>query len=198
MSNRRKTMLMMFTDYIFNILLQILGWVLFAQIPALSFLNPFYSVLMCLLLFSFLYARAYNTAKRDAKTELKRSKAEGLLLAMPLAVLNLLIILLFTLIQSNIIPIRDVVVKTVYSFPDNAPRVATDILLFDYIVIIIRVWFGSLIGFMKAELSPCLLLVTPLLILGAGFLGYYLGCKKIYISELLSSLKKKLADKFNE
>ncbi len=199
MTNRKKAMLMMFADYLLCLLLQLFGLFIFAWMLSYSWGYPAYSALFSLILFGLLYSRAHNTAKRDLKQkDLHRTAAEGLILATPLAAFNLLLILLFALIQSNIIPIRDIVMNTVYSFPDNEPRVATDVLLIDYITPFIRIWFGMLIGFMQENTSALLLLLNPVLTLAAGFLGYLAGRRKFYLSDLIFSAKEKVKDKFNE
>ncbi|MBE7048927.1 MAG: hypothetical protein E7393_06135 [Ruminococcaceae bacterium] len=199
MSTRKKTMLMMFADYAECLIWQLLGLFILSWMLKFSWGDAAYSLIFCIVFFSHIYSRAHRAAKRDSHyKDLRRTPAEGLLLATPLAVFNLLLIVIFALIQKNIIPIRNIVITTTYSFPDNEPRIATDILLIDYLSIFVRFWFGMLAGFIKEKLSWSLLLLVPLLTALGGFLGYFAGRKKYYFSETLVKTITKVKDKFNE
>ncbi len=198
MSNRKKTMLMMFVDYLICLLLELFGLIVFAWMLNFSWGYPAYSVLFTLVLFGMLYSRAHNAAERNRKRKELKPVTEGLLLAVPLTVFNLLVILIFTLMQYNIIPVRDVLMNTLYSFPDDAPRVVTKLYLIDYITPIVRVWFGHLVGFMQEGTSPLLLLISPLITLAASFAGYFAGMKQFYISDVIFKTKEKVKEKFNE
>ncbi len=199
MTNRVKTMLMTFVDYLLCMVLQLLGLFIFSWLINFSWGYPVYSVIFTLVLFGMLYIRTHKAAKRDLrKKENCPGLSEGIIMVLPLAVLNFLIILLFGLIQYNIIPIRDMVISTVYTFPDNEPRVMTEISLLDTITPFVRIWFGVLVGFMTEKTSALVLLVMPVLTLLAGFLGYLAGKKKFFLSDVLFSAKEKVKEKFNE
>lgn len=198
MPNRKKTMLMMFVDYLICLLVQLLGLFVLSWMLQYDWGGPVYSIIFCLLLFGLIYSRAHSKAERDLKRKSLQPAYEGLLLALPLAAFNLILILLFALIQKNIIPIGNIVTNTVYTFPDNEPRIATDILLMDYITSGIRIWFGTLLGFMSDKTSAALLLISPAITLLAGFCGYWAGGHKFFISEVIFSAKEKVKDKFNE
>ena len=144
------------------------------------------------------YSRVHNAADRAWKRKEIKSASEGLIMAAPLAIFNLLIILIYACMQGNIIPARDVVVTTLYSFPDDAPRVVTNVYLIDYITSGIRVWFGHLVGFLKTETPAAFLLISPAITVLACFLGYVAGRKKFYLSELIYKTQEKVKEKFNE
>ena len=119
-------------------------------------------------------------------------------MVLPVAILNFVLALGFTLIQTNLIPVRDLVVDTVYSFPDNAPRVATDMLLIDTLIPFVRLWFAPIIGYMRESTPGALLFVVPLINLAGGFLGYIAGKKKLFLSDYIFVAKEKVKEKFNE
>ncbi len=199
MSNRGKTILLTFVDHLLCMVLQLFGLFAFSWLLNSVWGSVIYSVVFTLILFGMLYARVHNAAKRDLrKKENCPGLSEGILMVLPLCVFNLFIVLIFGLIQSNIIPIRDIVVNTVYTFPDNEARVMTEVLLYDSIVPFVRIWFGVLVGFMQEETSAWILLLMPILNLLAGFLGYLAGTKKFFLSELLFKAKEKVKEKFNE
>ncbi|MBR5236881.1 MAG: hypothetical protein IKW06_05900 [Clostridia bacterium] len=199
MTARKKAMLFMFVDYMVCLLLQLIGLLILSWMFRFSWGYVAYSIIFTLIFFGMIFSRAHNTAKHNLlHKDLTKTRAEGLLLASPLAIFNTLLILLFALIQANIIPLRDLIIDTVYSFPDNAPRIKTDVFLIDYITGFMRVWFGGLIGFMPEKTSPLVLLVSPASTLLAGFLGYFAGLKKFYLLDVLVTAKKKIVDKFNE
>ncbi len=199
MTIRKKTMLMMFADFGVCLALQLIGLFILSWMFRFSWGYVVYSIIFTLIFFGMIFSRAHNTAKRNLlHKDLTKTKAEGLLLAAPLAIFNTLLIVLFALIQSNIIPLRDLVVNTIYTFPDNAPRIATDVFLIDYIIGFLRIWFGGLIGFMPEKTTPLILLISPASTLLAGFLGYFAGLKKFYLLDMFIVAKKKVVNKFNE
>ncbi len=199
MKNRTKTALFMFVDYLLCILLQMFGLFVLSWTLQFPWGYPAYSAIFSLILFGLLYSRAHKAAKRDSRLkENQPGMWEGLRMAIPLAVLNLVIILAFALIEYNVVPVRDLVIKTIYRFPDNAPREKLDVLLIDSIIPFIRVWFGALVGFMKENTTTLILFIMPILNLAAGFLGYYAGRKKFFIADYIFRAKEKMKDKFNE
>ena len=199
MNNRIKTMLLLFGDYLICLLLQLLCLLAFSMLLKYQWGNVVYSVFLTFILFGMIYSRTHRAAKRDMLLKTERSMGEGFIMALPLTIFNFLIALAFLLIQSNIIPIRDMVVNTVYSFPENEPRVVTDILLIDYVTPIVRAWFRSLVGFMKSgTTSAPQLFLVPALNLVAGGVGYIAGRKKFFLSDHLFVAKEKVKEKFNE
>ncbi|MBQ2696462.1 MAG: hypothetical protein IJF61_04090 [Clostridia bacterium] len=199
MSNRKKTMLMLFGDYLFCLVLQLIAMVAFYKILDYSWGVYLYTVFFSVLLFTGIYRRTWLAAKRDSHLKENRpGLSEGLILVLPLALFNLLIAALYGLIQANIIPIRDIVINTVYTFPDNAPRVAREVLLLDKITPWVRTWFSSLLAFMQGKTPAAVLFIVPALNLLAGALGYIAGIKKFFFSEHMLAAKEKVKEKFNE
>ncbi len=198
MTNRVKTMLMLFFDYALCLFLAFVCMFAFSMILKYAWVGLLYSAFFCIVLFGMLYTRTHRAAKKDILHKVERSPYEGLIMVLPLAILNLVLALGFALIQSNVIPVRDLVIDTVYSFPENAPREATDILLIEPITWGIRGWFVVLVGFMREGTNAALLFVMPALNLVAGLLGYIAGQKKFFLSDHVFVAKEKVKEKFNE
>ena len=96
MKNRTKTALLMFVDYLLCILLQMFGLFVFSWMLQFSWGHPAYSIIFSLTLFGLLYSRAHKAAKRDSRLkENQPGMWEGLRIALPLAVFNLVIILIY-------------------------------------------------------------------------------------------------------
>ena len=198
MSIRKKTMLMLFVDFLICLLIQLFGLFILSWMFKYNWGYPVYSIAFCLTLFGLQYSRVHNAADREIKRKELKPASEGLIMAAPLVVFNLAIILLFACMQKNIIPARDVIVATLYSFPDDAPRVVTHMYLLDYITSGIRIWFGHLTGFLREETPVAILLISPAITLLAGFLGYVASRKKFYLSEFIYKVQEQLKEKFNE
>lgn len=198
MSIRKKTMLMLFVDYLLCLLIQLFGLFVLSWILKYNWGYPVYSIVFCLIFFGMQYSRVHNAADRALKRKELKSVYEGLIMSLPLAICNFVVILIFALMQWNIIPAREVIVTTLYSFPDDAPRVVTHMYLLDYVTSGIRVWFGHLVGFLKTETPAVFLLISPAITLLAGFLGYTAGRKKFYLSDLIYNVQEKAKEKFNE
>lgn len=198
MSNRAKTMLMSFFDYGVCLFLELLCLIVFSVLFKYSWGNILYSVFFCVVMFGMLYSRTHRAAKNDMLHKVERPTYEGLIMVLPLAILNFVLALGFTLIQTGLIPVGDIVIETVYSFPENEPRVAMDVLLIEVITPIIRVWFAALTGFMRVGTNAALLFIMPVLNLVAGLLGYIAGKKKFFLSDHIFVAKEKVKEKFNE
>ena len=86
MSQRIKSMLMMFVDYGICLLLQILGIFALSLVESFSWGYPVYSLLFCLVIFIYCYVR---THKAGRLIDAKKSLWEGLIIALPLTVCHL-------------------------------------------------------------------------------------------------------------
>ncbi|MBE7037147.1 MAG: hypothetical protein E7403_07635 [Ruminococcaceae bacterium] len=198
MSIRKKTMLMLFVDFLICLLIQLFGLFIFSWMFNYSWGKPVYSIVFCLTFFGVQYSRVHTAASRALKRKELKPVTEGLIMAAPLVIVNLVIILVYGLMQMNVIPIRDVVANVVYEFPDDAPRNANKIYLLSYIAMGVRLWFSHLSGFMNEKTPAALLLISPAITLLASYLGYLAGSKKYYLSDLIYKVQEKVKKKFNE
>ena len=198
----KKNSLLMFADYLLVLLLCLFGIMVFSWMLSFSWGYAAYSVIFSLLFFGMIYSRSWKTAKKELKNKERQPRlTDGLLLSLPFAVFNLLIIAFYALVLYDIIPIRDNVMNIVYSFAENEPRVRSEITFISYVTPLVRIWFAPLIGFMQTggdETSPLIMLISPVLTVAASVLGYYLGMRKYYLSDNIVKVSEKVKEKFNE
>jgi hypothetical protein len=192
-------MWMTFVDYLIVLLLSFFGLMVFSWLLGFSWGYAVYGAVFCLVLFGMIYARGWNAAKKDGKDKTRDAEiVNGIRLIAPLVLFNLIVILLFALVKYNLLPVRDLIVKTVFEFPENQPRIEHQITFYDTLTPYIRVWFSYLVGFMGEATAVSVLLISPVLIAGGGVLGYFAGMKKFYISDVIFKTKEKMKEKFNE
>ncbi len=198
MSNRVKTMLWFFADYAFCIMCQLLGVVLLSWAFRFSWANPVYSILFCLLLFCRFYIRGKKAGKIDLRNHDKKPLAfDGILMVLPLVLVHLVIILCYELLRANVIPFAHVVTNTIYSFPLDAERVVEIIHLPETLVPYLRIWFGSVMGFMGKGYNGWIALLVPVMSLMAAGGGYLAGIRKFYILDFLIERWESIIERFN-
>ena len=195
MSNRVRTMLLFFVDYLVCIVFQIFGLVFLSWALDFPWVDPVYSILFSLVLFARVYRRGNKAAGRDLRNHEKKPLFfDGLLMVLPLVVFQLVIIFAYRWVQGN--PLGGTVVNVIYSFPDNLPRVAKEITLAESLVPYLRIWFGSVMGFMGQGFSALVALLVPLSHVLAGFFGYLAGLKHFYILDFLIDCWRNIWDRF--
>lgn len=200
MKEIKKTALKTLVDYVITLLFCIFGVLFFGWMLYLSWGQLAYSGLMCFLLFGLIYARLHRVGGRDANrpAEEQPSLWFGLQPTLPLAGGLLILALFYWLLEINVLPWGNAIMRTVYVFPDFAPRVAEHVFLMDYITPIIRFIFAPAAGFMQQTTTALALVIVPGLILLGGFLGYVAGRKRFFFGVHVFKAEKKLHDKFNE
>ena len=197
----KKSSLMMFLDYLLVLILSVFGLLFLSWMFEFSWGYTVYSILFSLIFFGMIYSRSWITAKKELKNKEKAPRLiDGILISLPFAIFNLIVIAAFSLIFYNIIPVRDNVVNIFYSFQPNEARVRNEVTLIENIIPIIRIWFAPFIGFMQwaNETSPLIMLMSPMITIGASLLGYFLGMKKYYISDGIAGVTEKVKEKFYE
>ncbi len=199
MSNRVKTMLWFFLDYGFCILCQLIGVVLLSWAFKFSWAGPVYSIFFCILLICRFYIRGKKAAKKDMWNHDKEPSAyEGLLMVLPIVLVHLAVIIAYELLKANIIPFANVLTETVYSFPVDAQRVVREIFLPEALVPYLRIWFGSVMGFMGSSYKLWLACLVPVMNLVAAFGGYLAALKKFYIADFLLDCWDSIIERFND
>lgn len=200
MISDKKCKLMLFVDYLIVLLLSLFGLMIFSWMLQYSWGFLLYSAFFVLVYFGMIYSRCWNKAKSDLKYQkdnLRGTKAFRLVL--PLTLTLLIFVLLFVLIQYNIIPIRDLVTDVHYILEENQPRKAENVILFSSVVPVMRILFAFLNGFQPTDSTQALVfLIAPAVTVLAGFAGYCAGMKKFYLSEVIFRAQQKAKDKFNE
>ncbi len=195
MSNRVKTMLLFFVDYLLCIVYQLLGMLLLSWALDFSWTMPVYSILFTLVLFSQMYRRGKKAAGKDLRNHEKKPLLfDGLLMVLPLVLFQLAIILGYVWLKTS--PVGSTVVQVIYSFPDNLPRAIKEITLSQSLVPYLRIWFGSIMGFMGRGFSVPIALLVPLSHLLAGTFGYLAGLKRVYILDIIIDCWRAIWDRF--
>lgn len=192
--SRRKLKALTFSDYLINLVLSALGFIALSWIFNFS-LGPFiYSIIFTVSLFLFMYSRGTLAAKIDLR-ENKTPMTNALELISPLAITLLLIILVYSLIHYNIIPVGEIVIRSAVTESGEIVQ----LLFKDVASVVIRVLFLNVTGFMTNGLTnPLILLISPAAAVLGAFTGYYLGKRKIYVLEVLVKAKDFISRKFNE
>ena len=92
MKRETKNKLMPFVDYLLVVLINFLGFFIFAWLFNLSWGPAAYSVLLCLILFGMIYGRTWNMAKVDRRDKSRKLSAmDGIRAVLPLVIVNLVI-----------------------------------------------------------------------------------------------------------
>lgn len=160
--------------------------------PAFSAIATFF---MLLTLCGRIYVRMWNLSRKNTLRNWELKRNDFIKFILPLVIFDVILAVFYCLCEFDIIPLKDVIVKSYYSFPDNAKRELLSISVFDYIGVVVRLWFMYLITFFK---NGFVLFLAPLLSFVSAMLGYYLGDKNIQISSGYLKLTEKAKDKFNE
>ncbi len=197
----KKSSFLMFLDYLLILVLWLLGIFIFSWMLELKGGFIIYSILYTLIFFGMMYSRAWKAAKIELKNKERTPHVtDALLVCMPFVLFNMIIILGYSLIFYNVIPIRDNVVDIIYSFEPNMPRVRNEILLINNLSPIVRIWFAPFAGFLTIaeKYSPVIFLISPIITIVASLLGYFLGLRKYYLSDTIMNISEKVKEKFNE
>ena len=162
------------------------------QIPAFSAVATFF---MLLTLCGRIYIRMWKLSKSNTLRHYGLTKNDFIKFIMPLVVFDIVLALFYCLCEFDILPLKDVIVKSYYDFPDDAKRELVNISLFEYIAVAIKLWFMYFLFILKNGL---MLFLAPILSFASCMLGYHLGKKNIEISNGVLKVTEKAKDKFNE
>lgn len=154
-------------------------------------------VFMTLVMCGFIYSRMWKLSRNNTRYDYGLKPSDGVRFLLPLVIFHLALILFFFLAQSDIIPLKNIVLKTYYTFPDNLPRVPVCISPFDYVTVFTRFWFSYMLGFSQ-ETHLWLMLTFPVLTLLSGVLGFRLGAENKEMLEGYVKASKKIKKKFSE
>lgn len=192
--SRKKLTASLFIDYILTLVLSGLGFIALSWLFNFSFGSFVYSLIFTLALFGLTYSKGATAAKIDLRLGYT-PMTNALKLIFPLAIVLLVLIGVYSLIIYNIIPIGDIVLKTLTA--ENGE--ALTFMVKDAASVAMRILFLNLTGFMKGSLAnPLLLLLSPLVAILGVMTGYFFGRKKIYFLDVFIKIKDKILSKFNE
>lgn len=195
--NRKKYYVLPFLDNLLAVLVSLLFTMFFGSWFQMKAFGIAMGLIMTLVMCGFVYSRMWKLSRKNTRYGYGLKPSDGVKFVLPLAIFSLLVILFFFLAQQNIIPLKEIVLKTYYTFPDNQPRVAVHISPFDYVTIFTRFWFAYLLGFSQ-NTHVYIFVIAPILMVLSGALGFRLGAENKEVLDQYVKTVKKAKDKFNE
>lgn len=162
-------------------------------------INPVFSTLativMLVALGGFVYSRMWKLSRKNVQRGFGLTSRDFIKFILPLVIFDVIIIIFLWLCKSGIIPIDDIILKTYYTFPDNASREIVSVSLFDYVGPVLMLWFSYLVG-VASEVY--VLFIAPIVTFGAAIFGYRMGCENKLLQESYINITEKAKKKFNE
>lgn len=186
-----------FVDYLLGILISILFTMFFGSWFTSKLFAFLCGTIFTLVTCGLVYSRMWKLSHKNTLYDYNLSKDAGIKFVLPLCLFSLFLILFYTLVKHNIIPLQDIIIKTYYKFPENLPREAVNITPFDYINMVVRFWFFYLLPF-SSKTPVWLLCISPIAVASFGALGFSLGAQNKEIQKQYEKVAKKVKEKFNE
>lgn len=195
MINTKKYFFLPFLDNLTAVGITLLIMLLFGswlQNPIFLTIATFF---MLLTLCGRIYIRMWKLSRSNTLRHYGLTKNNFIKFIMPLVIFDIVLALFYCLCEFDILPLKDIIVKSYYNFPDDEKREIINISLFEYVGVIIKLWFMYFIFILKNGL---MLFLAPILSFSSALLGYHLGKKNIEISNGVAKITEKAKDKFNE
>ena len=142
-----------------------------------------------------IYVRMWNLSRKNTRYHYGLDKNDFLKFILPLVIFDLVIVIFYCLCELNVIPLKNIIVATYYTFPDNAKRELVEISLFEYIAPCVKAWFSYLICILH---NGFVFFIAPILSFVSAMLGFKLGAKDKQIINVFLKVTQKAKDKFNE
>lgn len=150
---------------------------------------------MLIVLGGFIYSRMWKLSRKNTQKNFGLTIKDFVKFILPLVIFDVVIITFLCLCKSGFIPLDDIILKTYYTFPDNAPREIVYVSLFDYIGPVLMIWFSYLVG---ATSEVYVLFIAPIITFVAAIFGYRMGCENKLLQESYINITEKAKKKFNE
>lgn len=150
---------------------------------------------MLIVLGGFIYSRMWKLCRKNTQKKFGLTIKDFVKFILPLVIFDVVIITFLCLCKSGIIPLDDIILKTYYTFPDNAPREIVSVSLFDYVGPVLMIWFSYLVG---ATSEVYVLFIAPIITFVAAIFGYRMGCENKLLQESYINITEKAKKKFNE
>ena len=186
-----------FLDNFIAILISILFTAFFGSWTSFRPFGIFMATALTLTMCGLIYSRMWKLSRKSERYGFGIKFSDGIKYVLPLAIVSAIIVLIYFLSETGVLPFREMILKTYYVFPDNLPREAVNVTVFDRINTVARFWFFYLTDF--SENTSSLILATgPVLMILSAALGMKLGKDdKEFLNGYLT-VTKKIKDKFNE
>lgn len=195
MPNKKKFYFLPFLDNLKAIGMSILFMFVFGSWYNNTVFRTIFTIISLLFLCGFIYSRMWKLGKKNVQRYWKLKLSDCVKFMLPLVIFEAAIIVFYFLCEKNIIPLRDIVIKTYYSFPENLPRELVKISVFDYVIPVINLWFSYLTG---VAASPLVYLIAPVFSLFSAVFGFKMGMSGKELQMYYIEASDKAKDKFNE
>lgn len=195
MINTKKYYFLPIVDHITAVVITIVMMLLFGtwlSIPAVGAIATFFTLLT---LCGRTYVRMWKLSQKNTLRQYGLTKNDFMKFALPIVIIDLVLIVFYLLCEYNIIPLKDIVTNTYYTFPDNLPREIKTTTAFEYAGLVVKLWFFFLTLIAK---NVYVFLLAPVLSFLSIMLGYKLGAKSKEITNVFVKVTEKAKKKFNE
>ena len=195
--NTKKYYFLPFLDNLLAVLISFLFTMFFGSWFQNKVFGVIMGLIMTLVMCGLIYSRMWKLSRKNTRYGYGLKPASGIKFVLPLAIVSAAIALFFFLAQIDVVPLKDTVLKTYYTFPDNLPRVPVHITWFDYETVFTQFWFMYFLGFPQ-EIRIWLFAAAPVLMLLSAALGFQLGAENKEVLEGYVKAVNKAKKKFNE
>ena len=193
--NTKKYYFLPIVDHITAIVITVVMMLLFGTwllIPAVSAVATFFTLFT---LCGRTYVRMWKLSQKNTLRNYGITKNDFMKFALPIVIIDLVLIVFYLLCEYNIIPLKEVITNTYYTFPDNLPREIKTNTAFEYVGLVVKLWFFFLTLIAK---NVYVFLLAPALSFLSIMLGYKLGAKNKEITNVFVKVTEKAKEKFNE
>lgn len=186
-----------FLDNLLAVLISLLFTVFFGSWFTSRVFGFIMGVALTLVMCGLVYSRMWKLSRKNARYGYGLEENTGIKCVLPLCLFGFILTLIFLLADHNILPLRDIVIKSYYTFPDNLPRELVAVTPFDYLTFATRFWFSYLLPFDRNP-SAWLFCFSPILAAISSALGFKFGAKNKEMLNEYVKVVNKTKEKFNE
>lgn len=195
MISTKKYYFLPIVDHLTAVGIMLLMMLLFGSWLFIPAVTPIATFFMLFTLCGRTYVRMWNLSRKNTLRHYGLQKKDFVKFLLPIVIVDLVLIVLYLLCDYGVIPLKEVITRSYYVFPDNEPRVLETNTAFDYVSLAVRLWFAFLSFIFKNGFT---FLIAPALSFAFGMLGYYFGAKDKQIINSYISITEKIKKKFNE
>ncbi len=186
-----------FLDNFIAILISILFTAFFGSWFSFRPFGILMATALTLTMCGLIYSRMWKLSRKSERYGYGIKFSDGIKFVLPLAIVSAIIVLIYFLSKTDVLPFKEMILKTYYVFPDNLPREAVNVTVFDRINTVARFWFFYLLGFSE-KTNSLILAIAPILMVLSSALGMKMGKEKKEFLNGYITVTKKIKDKFNE
>ena len=195
MTNKKKFYFLPFLDNLKAVGIGILFIFIFGSWYNNAIFCTVFTLISLIFLCGFMYSRMWKLGKKNMQRQWGLKLSDCVKFMLPLVIFEIVIIIFYFLCEKDVIPLRDIITRTYYSFPENLPRELVKISVFDYVIPVINLWFSYLTG---VAVNGLVYLFAPILSLAAAVFGFKMGTARKELQDYYIKATDKVKEKFNE